>query len=56
MILLTLLAIIMLGLLVYGIALLCVGGIAFTVVFGDAIVCVGLIYLIIRAFVKRKKS
>lgn len=56
MILFTMLAIVLLGLLVYGIAALCVGGVAFIAVFADVIVCAAFIYLIIRAIVKRKKN
>lgn len=55
MIMFTILAILMLGLLVYGIAALAVGGVAFIAVFADVIVCAGFIYLIIRWLVKRKK-
>lgn len=56
MILFTILTIIMLGLLIYGVAALCVGGIAFIAVFADVIVCAGFIYLIIRWLVNRKKN
>lgn len=56
MIMFTILAIILLGLLIYGIAALCVGGIAFIAVFADVIVCAGFIYLIIRWLVKRNKN
>lgn len=56
MIMFTVLAIILLGLLIYGVAALCVGGVAFIAVFADLIVCAAFIYLIIRAIVKRKKK
>lgn len=56
MILFTMLVIVLLGLLVYGIAALCVGGVAFIAVFADVIVCAAFIYLIVRAIVKRKKN
>lgn len=54
MILLTIIVIILAIMLVFGIFTLIVGGAAFGIIFADIIVCVGIIVLIIRHFVKKK--
>lgn len=56
MVLFTVLFIIALILLVLGIATLAVGGTAFIVVFGDLIICVFLIGLLIKFLFFRKKK
>lgn len=54
MILLTIIGVILAVMLVFGIFTLVVGGAAFGIIFADIIVCVGIIVLIIRHFVKKK--
>lgn len=56
MILLTILAIILAILIVVAIAVLSLGGALATVIFGDLIVCIAIIALIMRFIVKRKKK
>lgn len=54
MILLTIIGIILAIMLVFGIFTLIVGGAAFGIVFADVIVCVAVIVLIVRYFIKKK--
>lgn len=54
MILLTIIGAILAVMLVFGIFTLVVGGAAFGIIFADIIVCVGIIVLIVRHFVKKK--
>lgn len=54
MILLTIIGVILAVMLVFGIFTLVVGGAAFGIIFADIIVCVGIIVLIVRHFVKKK--
>lgn len=55
MILFTIIAIILAVMLIFGVFTLVVGGATFGIVFADIIVCVGIIVLIVRAIMKRKK-
>lgn len=55
MILLTLLSMLFIGIVIVVIIGLGITGIASVIVFGDVIVCVGLIIAIIRHLIKRKK-
>lgn len=55
MILFTILALIALILTILAVTILSVGGTAFIVIFGDIIVCVVLIALLIKFLAKRKK-
>lgn len=55
MILFTILVTIALIVLVVGVSMLIAGGAAFTIVFGDLIVCVALIVLLIKLLFGKKK-
>ena len=55
MILFTILTTIALIVLVFGVSMLIAGGAAFTIVFGDLIVCVALIVLLIKLLFGKKK-
>ena len=55
MVLFIILITILLILAVIGVFLVSLGGAVFTVIFGDVIVCIVLIILIIRFLIKRKK-
>lgn len=56
MILFTILATIALILLVFGVSMLIAGGAAFTVIFGDIIVCVALIVFAMKLLFGKKKK
>lgn len=55
MILFTILTTIALIVLAFGVSMLIAGGAAFTIVFGDLIVCVALIVLLIKLLFGKKK-
>lgn len=56
MILFSILAIILAILIVIAVAVLAIGGAAGIVIFGDLIVCIALIVLIMRFIIRRKKK
>ena len=55
MILLTILTIILLLLVLFIVGVVSVGGALFTIIFGDVIVCIVIIALVIRFLIKRRR-
>lgn len=54
MILFTIIGLILVVMLVFGLFTIIVGGAAFGIVFADVIVCIAIIVLIVRHFIKKK--